>query len=92
MYRRGKKEDVIKFSKKEMTVYIGSVDDSFESLQTMCNDASIELLKTIELDIEEEMEVVFITGDFPELIGISSIRKDKNGTLSFTLNFEQSTL
>lgn len=47
-----------------MSIKLGSSDDSFEKLQTLCNDKSNELLKTIELETGEEMIVVFWTTDF----------------------------
>ena len=46
-------------SKKEMSIGIGSVNDSFESLRRMCNDKSNELIKSLDLNAGEEMEVVF---------------------------------
>ena len=91
-YRRTKKEDSIRPSKKEMSIGIGSVNDSFESLQRMCNDKSNELIKSIDLNAGEEMEVVFWTADIPELICVSKITKNKSGMLSYRLDFTLSTL
>lgn len=61
---------------------LGSSEDSFEKLQTLCNDKSNELLKTIELETGEEMIVVFWTTDiFAELIGVAKIEKNNSGML-----------
>lgn len=91
-YRRAKREDAIKPSKKELSVSIGSVDDSFESLQTMCNDKANELIKTVELENGEEMQVVFWTEDFPELIGIANITKNDAGLMTYSMDYSQTTL
>lgn len=91
-YRRAKKEDSIKSSKKAMSIGIGSVNDSFESLQIMCNDKSNELIKSVDLNAGEEMEVVFWTADIPELICVSKITKSESGMLSYRLDYTLSTL
>lgn len=91
-YRRAKKEDSIQPSSKEMTIKIGSVKDSFMSLKTMCNDKSVELQKTLQLNNEDKLDVVFWTADIPELIGISTFTKNKDGLISFNLNCDESTL
>lgn len=91
-YRRAKKENSIQPSSKEMTIKIGSVKDSFMSLKTMCNDKSVELQKTIQLNNEDKLNVVFWTADIPELIGISTFTKNKDGLISFNLNCDESTL
>lgn len=91
-YRRAKKEDSIKSSKKVMSIGIGSVNDSFESLQVMCNDKSNELIKSVDLNAGEEMEVVFWTADIPELICVSKITKSEFGMLSYQLDYTLSTL
>ncbi len=91
-YRRAKREDAFKPSKKELSVSIGSVDDSFESLQTMCNDKANELIKSVELESGEEMQVVFWTEDFPELIGIANIAKNDAGLMTYSMDYSQTTL
>lgn len=91
-YHRAKREDYIKPQKQHMSISIGRVKDGYESLVTMCNDKSAELLKTIDLGDSEEMEVVFWTDDFPELIGISLFTKNEAGLLMFTFDASQSTL
>lgn len=92
MYHREKREAGIKPTLKEMSISIGSINDSFETLKTMCNDKCIELMKTIELSVGEEREVVFWTADIPELIGSSKIIKNGAGQMSFTLDTSLSTL
>lgn len=49
--------------RKEMSIAIGCVDDSFETLKTMCNDKCIELMKTLKLELNEgeDMEIAFFS-------------------------------
>ncbi|MBD5245749.1 MAG: hypothetical protein HDS55_03255 [Barnesiella sp.] len=92
-YRRAKREDAIKPSKKEMSISLGSSRDSFEELQTMCNNKANELTKSVELNIGEEMNVVFWTTDlFAELIGVAKIEKNSSGMITYSLDFSESTL
>lgn len=93
-YQRPKREDAVKSAPEYLPIHIGigSVDDSFESLKTMCNDKSIELMKSLDLNVGETMKVVFWTEDIPELIGISQFTKDKNGMVSFNLDFSERTV
>jgi len=91
-YRRAKKEDAIKPSKMVLSVSIGSVDDSFESLQSMCNDKANELIKSIELKYGEAMQVVFWNGDIPELIGVADIAKNKSGLMTYSMDYHLNTL
>lgn len=85
-YHRAKREDFNKSEKKQMSVALGSVKDSFDTLKSMCNDKSVELLKSIELNHGEVMEVVFWTEDIPELIGVSTFTKNENGLLSYSFD------
>lgn len=91
-YKRPKKEEALKPSKTIMSINFGSVNDSIESLRSMCNDKSNELIKTIDLGHEKEMEVVFWTSDLAEIIGSATITKDEGGQLSYSLDFSGSTL
>ena len=91
-YRRAKREDCNKSSKKEMSISIGSVNDNIESLESMCNDRSIELLKSIVLNSDENLDVVFWTADIPELICVSRFSKNASGLLTYSLDFSLSTL
>lgn len=91
-YKRPKKEEALKPSKAIKPIYLGSVNDSIESLRSMCNDKSNELIKSIDLGHEKEMEVVFWTSDFAEIIGTATITKDEGGQLSYSLDFSGSTL
>ena len=68
------------------------MNDRLDYLKQLCNDKSVELLTTIEVNEDNTIDVVFWTEDFPELIGISHFIKDKNGHISFRLDFSESTL
>lgn len=91
-YHRAKREDAIKPSKKELSIHIGSVNDSRESLQVMCNDKANELIKTVQLEQGEKMQVFFWTKDIPELIGTANIIMNDGGLLTYSLNYSLSTL
>ncbi len=91
-YRRAKKEDKIKPLKKELSVYIGKVNDNFESLQVMCNDKVNELMKAVKLEHGEEMQVVFWTEDFTELIGTANITMNADGLMTYSLDYSLTTL
>ena len=91
-YHRAKREDAVKPSKKELTVHIGSKNDSFESLQAMCKDKANDLINTVQLERGEEMQVIFWTEDNPELIGKANITSNDAGLLTYSLDFSISTL
>ena len=93
-YKRPKREDAAMPPRKDMSIAIGCVDDSFETLKTMCNDKCIELMKTLKLELNEgeDMEIAFFFADFGELIGTSRISKNESGSMSFTLDFSSNTL
>ncbi len=90
-YRRAKREDFVKPSSKVLSINVGSVTDNFESLQSMCNDKSNELLNSIELNCGEEMSVEFWTEDIPELICISKFTKNEAGMLTYHIDYSSST-
>ena len=75
-----------------LSISWGSVNDRLDYLKQLCNDKSVELLTTIEVNEDNTIDVVFWTEDFPELIGISHFIKDKNGYIYFRLDFSESTL
>lgn len=76
-----------------LSISLGSVDDSFDYLKQLCNDKSVELLKTIEVNEDNKIDVVFWTEDVPfELICVSHFIKDGKGNISFRLDFSESTL
>lgn len=59
-YRRQKRVDAISHSpKKQLSINIGHVRYSFDILKSMCHDKSIQLTQSLELEIGEEVEVVF---------------------------------
>lgn len=47
-----KKEDDIMSSLHELSISLGSINDSFDSLKAMCNDKASELKDSIELKKE----------------------------------------
>lgn len=77
---------------RHLEMNLGSVNDSFETLKQLCNDKSVELLKSIELNEDNTIDVFFCTEDIPELIGVSHFIKDDKGNISFRLDFDVSTL
>lgn len=91
-YRRTKREDEINPSKKELSVHIGSRNDSFELLQAKCNDKANELIKSVELENGEEMQVVFWTEDIHELIGTAIIAKNGAGLMTYSIDYSLTTL
>lgn len=92
-YHRLKREDAKEsFKTKKMSIKIGNVTDSIESLKIMCNDKSVELLKSIELKNGEELEVEFWTKKIPEIIGVAKFTKDESDQISFSIDYSQSTL
>lgn len=91
-YTRAKREDAVKPSKKTMSFRIGNVWNSLKDLNIMCNDKANEIIKYVELDDGEELEVVFWTEDIPELICIAKISKNEFGLPMYTLDYSQSTL
>ena len=86
-YRRQKREDAISHSpKKQLSINIGHVRYSFDILKSMCHD------KSLELEIGEEVEVVFWTRGIPELIGVSTFIKNESGQVTYSLDFSQNTV
>ena len=77
---------------KKIALSLGSKYDSFDYLKQLCNDKSVELLKTIEVNEDNKIDVVFWTEDIPELIGVSHFIKDERGEISFSLDFNETTL
>ena len=92
-YRRQKREDAISHSpKKQLSINIGHVRYSFDILKSMCHDKSIQLTQSLELEIGEEVEVVFWTCGSPELIGVSTCIKNESGQVTYSLDFSQNTV
>lgn len=58
----------------------------------MCHDKSIQLTQSLELEIGEEVEVVFWTCGIPELIGVSTFIKNESGQVTYSLDFSQNTV
>lgn len=92
-YRRQKRVDAIShFPKKQLSINIGHVRYSFDILKSMCHDKSIHLTQSLELEIGEEVEVVFWTRGIPELIGVSTFIKNESGQVTYSLDFSQNTV
>ena len=92
-YRRQKRVDAIShFPKKQLSINIGHVRYSFDILKSMCHDKSIQLTQSLEFEIGEEVEVVFLTRGIPELIGVSTFIKNESGQVTYSLDFSQNTV
>ncbi|MBO4977791.1 MAG: hypothetical protein J6C67_03635 [Muribaculaceae bacterium] len=91
-YKRAKKEETIKPLKKMLSIEVGSVKDSFESLQSMCNDKANELIKTVEVEPGEQMQVEFWTEDIPEFIGVANISVNHAGLITYSMDYSETTL
>ncbi len=77
----------------ESTVSIncGSIDDSFDELLLLCEEEASRLALTLELSSDPVL-VSFWTKDVCELICIGKFSKDLRGTISYKLDFSQTTL
>ena len=91
-YRRAKKEDAIKSLLHELSISLGSVNDSFDSLKAMCSEKANELKDSIELEEGDTLQVVFWTGDIPELIGVADFIKNKNGLIVYSIDYSLRTI
>ena len=72
---------------RSLSFSLGSVND-----KQLCNDKSVELLKTIEVNEDNKIDVAFWTEDIPELIAVSHFIKNENGYIQFSLDLSESTL
>lgn len=75
-----------------LQVTCGKTTDSFDDLKKLCNKEAEELLKTMEFHGQDAVSVSFWTENFPELICVGKFYKDKGGTISYELDFSESTL
>ena len=91
-YRRAKKEDGIKPSNHELSIHVGSVKDSFDSLKAMCNDKAYELKESIDLEKGDKLQVVFWTEDIPELIGVADFFKNENDLIVYSIDYSSRTI
>lgn len=91
-YRRAKKEDSNTPLNHELSIYLGSVNDSFDSLKAMCNDKAYELKNRLEKEKWNNKRVVFWTEDIPELIGIAEFFKNENGIILYSIDFSLTTI
>ncbi len=58
----------------------------------MCNDKANELIKSVDLEYGEEMQVLFWTEDISELIGVANITKNESGLMTYSMDYSLSTL
>lgn len=92
-YHRAKREDFETSRNQEISISLGSVEDSFEDLQQICKDKSNELLKTVTLEDGKELKVFFWTKEEgKELIGVSTFIKNEHGLMTFSIDFSLATL
>ena len=75
-----------------MDIKIGKTSDSFEKLEMLCRCESEKLVIKFSNQGIENIEVIFWTNDFPELICVAKFSKNKNKELIYELDFSQSTL
>ena len=92
-YHRAKRQDFNKSPEKQMEIILGHRTDSIVTLKQLCNDKSLELLCSLEMDEGEQIKVLFCTDDnMPsELIGISTFYKT-NENITFTFSLDETTL
>lgn len=84
-YRRFKRNEDAISPRKTMSVHIGRMGDSLETLKAMCNTKCNEILKSVRLADGEEMEVVIWT-DF-ELVGVAKITRNDSGLLVYSIDY-----
>lgn len=92
MYKRAKREDFFKEESKVMSVNIGTTKDSYDELCKMCNDKSIEMLRSLDLSANAKVQVTFWTSDFPELIGVSTFNYNAAGYHTYSFDNSCTTL
>ena len=92
MYKRTERQEESESKNKVLNISLGSIKCDSKKLLQECNDNSVELLKTIDIEIGEFKDVCYWTEDFLELICVSRFHKDQNGSISFRISTELSTL
>ena len=55
---------------KSLSISLGSVNDSFDYLKQLCNDKSVELLKTIEVNDDAKIVIRTMAGE----VGVGSVK------------------
>lgn len=75
-----------------VSITCGKTTDSFEKLQKLCREEAEKLSKTITIANQEKISVPFWTSDFPELIGVGKFSLDENSMITYTFNFDETTL
>lgn len=78
---------------KEIQIERGKVSDNFDTLETICKKEADKIASTINLSDENSMaKASFWTSDFPELIGVAVFKKVADGSITYDLDFSESTL
>lgn len=79
---------------KEIQIECGKVSDDFDTLKDICKNEADKLVSTIQLsDENDKAKASFWTSDcFPELIGVAVFTKGSDGSITYELDFSESTL
>ena len=73
------------------SILCGHADDSFESLQRMCEKKAKKLCVALNMAQGEVVEIPFWTSDFPELICVGRFNKSDD-IVTYELDYSESTL
>lgn len=76
----------------EISVHCGDVHDSIEELQELCRKEAEKLLPVMDFSSSDEITVSFWTKDFPELICVGRFYKKDGKSISYDLDFSETTL
>ena len=77
---------------KDITISLGSVNDSYERLRSLTEQKTRDLVEKINLDKGETIKVPVWTADIPELIAVVTFEKDKSGVVKYTIDDSMNTL
>lgn len=76
----------------EVSVHCGNVSESLEVLQELCRNEAEKLLSNIDFSSSDEVAVSFWTKDVHELICVGHFYKKDGKTISYDLDFSETTL
>lgn len=80
-------------SLNEVRVHCGCSTDEFDELEALCEKEAQKLSTTIAFpEGSSKVEVSFWTEDVPELICVGTFSKKRDGSVSYRLDFSESTL
>lgn len=77
---------------KDITISLGSVNDSYERLRSLTEQKTRDLVEKINLDKGETIKIPVWTADIPELIAVVTFEKDKSGVVKYTIDDSMNTL